>query len=103
MKEIVITFENGGFHATANPPITFDDQIILFTNLATQACQINFMDEAAFGIMGITLGPGSGFTLIYRGKETAFRLSPPPLDSDTKNPTIPPGTSFRKKHEKPSS
>ncbi len=102
VKEVTITFdyETGEFIASADPPITLEDQIILFSNDSDAACQIVFDQEAAFGISGITLGPGSGFTLVYRGVETEFRLmklAKAPSPAPTHNPTIPPGWLARRK------
>ena len=91
MKEITITYEYGAWSASADPPITLEDEIILFSNEADRPCQIIFKKEAAFGIMGIIIAPESGFTLVFRGVATEFRLSTPPFDADTHNPTIPPG------------
>jgi hypothetical protein len=100
MKQIIITFEDNAFFATANPPITKEDQIILFSNLSDIPCQIVFDQEAAFGISGVTIGAGSGFTLVYRGVETEFTLLPVlevPGPHPDHNPTIPPGSAFRRK------
>jgi hypothetical protein len=97
MKEIMITYEDNAFFATANPPITLEDEIILFSNKANLPCQITFEEEDAFGILGIALGPGSAFTLVFRGVETGFKLSGLPVRSDTHNPTIPPGSLLRRK------
>ena len=92
MKEITITYEYGAWSASADPPITLEDEIILFSNEADRPCQIIFKKEAAFGIMGIIIAPESGFTLVFRGVATEFRLLDPPLDADhDHNPTIPPG------------
>jgi hypothetical protein len=102
VKEVTITldYETGAFIASAEPPITLEDQIILFSNDSDAACQIVFEHEAAFGINGITIGPGSAFTLVYRGIETEFRLMKLPefpVPAPTRNPTIPPGSLIRRK------
>jgi hypothetical protein len=93
MTEITITYECGVWSTNADQPITLEDEIILFTNEADVPCQITFQDAAAFGIMGIVLAPESGFTLVFRGVATRFRLSDLTFgDEDTThNPTIPPG------------
>ena len=101
MKEITITYEYGAWSASADPPITLEDEIILFSNEADRPCQIIFRAAAAFGIRGIILAPESGFTLVFRGVATEFQLSAPPPDPDTHhaihNPTIPPGFLVREK------
>jgi hypothetical protein len=97
MKTITITYKSSAWSAKAKPPITLDDEIILFSNEAGRPCLIMFEVEEAFGIMGIIIGPKSGFTLVFRGVATEFRLMDPPRDADTHNPTIPPGSLFRKK------
>lgn len=101
MKEIIITFdyESRAFNANADPAITSEDQIILFSNESEVPCQIVFAQEAAFGILGIIIGPESGFTLVYRGVETAFRLSTLPEVRVDHNPTIPPGGLIRRKKD----
>jgi hypothetical protein len=91
MKEIVITYADGAWSATADPPISLEDEIILFSNEAGRPCLILFDIESAFGIKGIVLAAESWFTLVYRGVSTEFRLTNPPRDPDTHNPTIPPG------------
>ena len=100
MKEITITYKGGEWSASADPPITLEDQILLFSNEAHRPCQITFEEAAAFGIKGIILAPESGFTLIFRGVATEYLLSTPPIVPDTHhpfhNPTIPPGYIPRK-------
>jgi|HubBroStandDraft_5_1064220.scaffolds.fasta_scaffold262126_2 hypothetical protein len=91
MKEIVIMFQSGAWIASADSPITLQDQIILFSNQSTRQCLIIFKEKEAFGILGIVIAPESGFALVYRGVPTEFRLSTVVHDSDTHNPTIPPG------------
>ena len=95
MKEITITYEYGAWSSSADPPITLEDEIILFSNEADRPCQIIFKKEAAFGIMGIILAPESGFTLVFRGVATGLGLSAPSLERELHhpfhNPTIPPG------------
>ena len=93
MKKININYEDGAWSASANPPITLEDQIILFSNKTARPCQIVFVEAAAFGIIGIAIAPGSEFALVFRGVATEFLLLDIPIAGDTHNPTIPPGMS----------
>jgi hypothetical protein len=97
MKTITITYDDGKWAASADPPITLEDQIILFSNTARRACLVVFESAAAFGIKGIVVAPESGFTLVFRGVATEFQLSTVLDSPDTHNPTIPPGSLFRRK------
>lgn len=92
MKQITLTYEDGTWTASADPPVNSNDQIILFSNASDRSCQVTFKEPAAFGIKGICLAPDSAFTLVYRGVTTKFQLDDSAIRTINDNPTIPPGS-----------
>jgi hypothetical protein len=97
-KSIMISYQNGDWTTTAEPPVTLQDQLILFFNEETErACQINFASSAAFGILGIALAPRSGFVLVFRAVATSCSITDAPQVSIESEDTltvvpIPPGS-----------
>ncbi len=96
LKSIMISYENGDWTASAEPPVTLHDQLILFFNQdAYRACQLNFSSADAFGILGLALAPGSGFALTFRGVATSCSITdvpPVPDIKDLRVVPIPPGS-----------
>ncbi len=97
LKSIIITYRNGGWNATAEPPVTLQDQLILFFNEdANRACQLTFSSSAGFGILGLALAPGPGSVLTFRGVVTECSITDAPDVSPDTLPfrivPIPPGS-----------
>ena len=101
LKSIIISYQNGNWITTAEPPVTLQDQLILFfNNDASRSCQLNFASSAAFGILGLALAPSSGFVLTFRGVATVCSITDAPqvsmeVSSDVTGFTvvpIPPGS-----------
>jgi hypothetical protein len=79
LKSIMISYQNGAWATTAEPPVTLQDQLILFFNQdAYRSCQLNFASPAAFGILGLALAPSTGFVLTFRGVGTACSITDAP-------------------------
>jgi hypothetical protein len=79
LKSIMISYQDGDWATTAEPPVTLNDPLILFFNQDNQrACQISFPDSSAFGILGIALAPRDGFVLVYRGIATTCEITDAP-------------------------
>ncbi len=100
LKSIMISYQDGDWTTTAEPPVTLDDQLILFFNQDNnRACLITFPDTSGFGILGIALAPRDGFVLVYRGVATTCDITDAPKfpreDGKAVPPTIkpiPPGS-----------
>ena len=95
LKSIMISYQGGAWRSTAEPPVTLDDQLILFFNEDdSRSCQLNFASPDAFGILGLALAPSSGFVLTFRGVGTGCSITDAPRvlkDGLTVLP-IPPGS-----------
>jgi hypothetical protein len=79
LKSIMISYRGGNWRTTAEPPVTLQDQLILFFNEDDyRACQLNFASPDAFGILGLALAPRSGFVLTFRGVATACSITDAP-------------------------
>jgi hypothetical protein len=97
LKSIIITYKDGAWTMTAEPPLTLQDQLILFFNQdANHACQVNFSSSDGFGILGLALAPSSGFVLTFRGVATRCWTTDAPEVSVAGGPLrvipIPPGS-----------
>ena len=101
LKTIMMSYQDGGWTMAAEPPVTLQDQLILFFNQdESRSCQINFALPDAFGILGLALAPSTGFVLTFRGVATDFSVTDAPevptQDSTDRQPlisgTIPPGS-----------
>jgi len=76
LKSIKIGYHDGEWIATAQPPVTLQDPLILFFNEHDSLpCQLNFSSHDAFGILGLTLAPNSGFVLTFRGVPTRYSVA----------------------------
>lgn len=76
LKSITINHRDGAWTTTAHPPVTLQDPLILFFNEhESLPCQLNFSSQDAFGILGLTLAPNSGFVLTFRGVPTRFSMT----------------------------
>ncbi len=97
LKSIILSYQDGDWTATAEPPVTLQDQLILFYNQDEyRPCQLNFSSAAGFGILGLSLAPSSGFVLTFRGVATACSIVDVPETPATQEPLriipIPPGS-----------
>jgi hypothetical protein len=97
LKSIVISYQDGDWSATAEPPVTLQDQLILFFNEDnSRSCLLNFSSAAGFGILALALAPSSGFVLTFRGVATGCSITDVPPMPDVKDPLrvipIPPGS-----------
>jgi len=83
LKSIMISYQDGDWVTSAEPPVTIQDQLILFFNEDQyRSCQINFASPVAFGIIGLALAPTSGFVLTFRGTGTLCSITDaPPLSA----------------------
>jgi hypothetical protein len=97
LKSIKISYQNGDWKTTAEPPVTLQDHLILFVNEdESRSCQLNFGSSAAFGVLGLALAPRSGFVLTFRGVATACSVTDAPPVPAIEDPLrvipIPPGS-----------
>jgi hypothetical protein len=97
LKSIMISYQDGDWTTSAEPPVTLQDQLILFFNEdSSRPCQLTFSSADGFGIMGLALAPSSGFVLTFRGVATACSITDMPPVPDINDPLrvipIPPGS-----------
>ena len=99
LKSIMISYQDGDWTTTAQPPVTLQDPLILFFNEDDyRPCQLNFASPEAFGILGLTLAPNTGFVLTFRGVATACSITDAPpvtteeVEGQLKVVPIPPGS-----------
>jgi len=79
LKSIMISYQNGAWGTTAQPPVTLQDPLILFFNEDdSRSCQLTFASPDAFGILGLALAPSSGFVLTFRGVGTSCSITDAP-------------------------
>jgi len=82
-KSITINHQDGAWTTTAHPAVTLEDPLILFFNKhESRSCQINFSSPEAFGILGLSLAPDSGFVLTFRGVPTRCSIREAPQVPD---------------------
>jgi hypothetical protein len=76
LKSIMISYQDGDWTSTAQPPVTLQDTLILFFNEDEyRPCQLIFGTPEAFGILGLALAPNSGFVLTFRGVATTCSIT----------------------------
>ena len=95
LKSIIITHQDGSWTSSAQPPVTLQDQLILFFNEDSErSCQLIFSSADAFGILGLILAPGTGFVLTFRGVATECNIvdAPKPPHVPLRIIPIPPGS-----------